>query len=153
MKLSHIRLLTNQFTVMFRFYRDALELRVRWGDEDGRYADFDTGTGVDIALFSRKQMAELVDRGEAAATPAAQDAAMLIVAVDDVDFRVNRLVEHGATLVNPPADQPDHGIRSAHLRDPDGNLIELNSELPQSRWSETLKQLNQHANWDQAPDR
>jgi catechol 2,3-dioxygenase-like lactoylglutathione lyase family enzyme len=45
MRLSHIRLLTNQFPEMFRFYRDALDLRVRWGDENGVYADLDTGTG------------------------------------------------------------------------------------------------------------
>jgi catechol 2,3-dioxygenase-like lactoylglutathione lyase family enzyme len=46
MKLSHIRLLTNQFPEMFRFYRDAIGLRVRWGDENGVYADLDTGAGA-----------------------------------------------------------------------------------------------------------
>jgi lactoylglutathione lyase len=148
MRLSHIRLLTNQFPVMFRFYRDALDMRVRWGDETGVYADFDTGTGVDIALFSRERIAELLGTGEKPSPADAQDPFMIIVAVDDVDFRANRLIEQGARLVSPPADQPDHGIRSAHLRDPDGNLIELNSELPQSRWSETLKQLNRSVNWD-----
>ena len=149
MRLSHIRLLTNKFPAMFRFYRDALELRVRWGDEHGAYADFDTGTGVDIALFSRAAIAELVGTRDMASDTHGQDRAMLIVAVDDVDFRANRLTEHGARLVNPPADQPDHGIRSAHVRDPDDNLIELNTELPQSRWSETLRQLNQTKNWDE----
>jgi lactoylglutathione lyase len=148
MRLSHIRLLTSQFPVMFRFYRDALELRVRWGDEDGVYADLDTGTGVDIALFDQHRIAKLVGTADLATDRHSQDTAMLIFAVDDVDFRANRLVEQGATLVNPPADQPDHGIRSAHLRDPDGNLIELNTELPQTRWSETLRHLNQQVNRD-----
>lgn len=149
MRLSHIRLLTNQFPEMFRFYHDALDLRVRWGDEHGVYADLDTGTGVDIALFSRERIAEIVGTSDKPQYTAAQDPIMLIIAVDDVDFRANRLIEHGARLVNPPADQPDHGIRSAHLRDPDSNLIELNSELPRSRWSETLKQLNQRVNRDE----
>jgi lactoylglutathione lyase len=149
MRLSHIRLLTNQFPEMFRFYRDALDLRVRWGDEDGAYADLDTGTGVDIAIFSRERIAQMVGTETQPEFSGAQDRVMLIVAVDDVDFRANRLIEHGAALVNPPADQPDHGIRSAHLRDPDGNLIEINSELPQSRWSETLKRLNRTVNWDE----
>jgi lactoylglutathione lyase len=150
MRLSHIRLLTNHFPEMFRFYRDALDLRPRWGDENGSYAEFDTGTGVDLALFSRKQMAELLGTADKPEFTRAQDPVMLIVAVDDVDFRANRLIEHGAILTNPPADQPDHGIRSAYLRDPDGNLIELNSELPQSRWSETLKTLNQRLEQDKA---
>lgn len=148
MRLSHIRLLTGQFPVMFRFYRDALDLRVRWGDDNGAYADLDTGTGVDIALFSRQRMAELVGTSDQPAERSGQDPIMLIIAVDDVDFRANRLIEHGAELVNPPGDQPDHGIRSAHLRDPDGNLLELNTELPQSRWSETLRKLNQRVNRD-----
>jgi lactoylglutathione lyase len=142
MRLSHIRLLTNQFPEMFRFYRDALDLEVRWGDEDGVYADLDTGTGVDIALFSRERIAETLGTADRPASTSVQDPVMLIIAVDDVDFRANRLIEHGATLVGPPTDRPDHGIRSAHLRDPDGNLIELNCELPQSRWSKTLRQLN-----------
>ena len=149
MKLSHIRLLTNKFPAMFRFYRDALELRVRWGDEDGVYADFDTGAGIDIALFSRAAMSEIVDTKHLAPETHGQDRFMLILSVDDVDFRANRLVDNGATLASPPADQPAHGIRSAHLRDPDGNLIELNTELPQSRWSETLRQLNKSVNWDE----
>jgi lactoylglutathione lyase len=149
MRLSHIRLLTNQFPEMYRFYRDALDLRVRWGEEDGPYADFDTGTGVDIAIFSRKRIAEIVGSSDKPEFTRAQDPVMLIVAVDDVDFRTNRLIEHGAALVNAPADQPDHGIRSAHLRDPDDNLIELNCELPRSRWSETLKTLNRKVNWDE----
>jgi lactoylglutathione lyase len=148
MRLSHIRLLTSQFPVMFRFYRDALELPVRWGDADGVYADFDTGTGVDIALFSRQRVAEMVGTSNQLAERSGQDPVMLIIAVDDVEFRANRLIENGAELVNPPADQPDHGIRSAHLRDPDGNLIELNTELPQTRWSETLRQLNRKFNND-----
>ncbi len=148
MRLSHIRLLTDQFPIMFRFYRDALDLSVRWGDEDGIYADLDTGTGVDIALFSRERVAEMIGTAGLPPSGAAQDPIMLIVAVDDVDFRANRLVEHGAALVNEPADQPDHGIRSAHLRDPDGNLIELNTELPHSRWSETLRKLNEQKNRD-----
>lgn len=148
MRLSHIRLLTNQFPEMFHFYRNAFDFRVRWGNEDGPYVEFDTETGVDIALFSRKLMAEIVNAADKPEFTRSQDPVMLIIAVDDVDFRTNRLIESGATLANPPADQPGHGIRSAHLRDPDGNLIEINSELPQSRWSETLKKLNQNVNWD-----
>jgi lactoylglutathione lyase len=152
MRLSHVRLLTNQFQVMFRFYRDALGLRVRWGDEHGVYADLDTGTGVDIALFARDRIAEMIGTAELPSETDAQDRAMLIFAVDDVDFRANRLVEGGARMVGHPADQPDHGIRSAHLRDPDGNLIEINSELPESRWSETLRQLNRSVNWESRED-
>jgi lactoylglutathione lyase len=146
MRLSHIRLLTHHFPEMFRFYQDAFDFRVRWGDENGPYAEFDTGTGVDIALFSRKRMADLLGTSDKPEFTRAQDPVMLVIAVDDVDFRANRLIERGATLANPPADQPDHGIRSAHLRDPDGNLIEINCELPRSRWSETLKTLNQRVN-------
>jgi len=38
------------------------------------------------------------------------------------------------------ADHPDYGIRSAHLRDPDGNLIKIYTQLPKPRWSKELRE-------------
>ena len=33
---------------------------------------------------------------------------------------------------------PDWGLRVAHLRDPDGNLLELFQDLPKDQWSASL---------------
>ncbi len=55
---------------------------------------------------------------------------MLIVTVEDVDASVERLQAQGVQFLTDPRDFPGWGIRSAYLRDPDGNLIELYSDLP-----------------------
>ena len=45
----------------------------------------------------------------------------------------------GGSLITAPTDMPQWGIRTAHLRDPDGNLIEAFSHLPKEEWSEGLR--------------
>ena len=39
------------------------------------------------------------------------------------------LLAKGVTVLVPPTDHPDWGIRTVHFRDPDGNLIEVNQNL------------------------
>ncbi len=54
---------------------------------------------------------------------------MLVCRVDAVDAALAVSLEHGGTLVVGATDRPQWGpnLRTAHLRDPDGNLIELQS--------------------------
>ena len=49
--------------------------------------------------------------------------------VDDVDAVYEELGSRGATFLTEPRDQPVAFIRTAHLRDPAGHLIEINSPL------------------------
>jgi catechol 2,3-dioxygenase-like lactoylglutathione lyase family enzyme len=67
---------------------------------------------------------------------------MLIIGVEDVDAVVVKLVERGVNIINGPLNHPDWGMRSAYLRDPDGNLIELTGELPQDQWSTNLQEAS-----------
>ena len=121
----HIRLLVSDFPACFRFYRDTLGFTPTFGAEDDVYADFDTG-GQGIALFQRELMTEAV--GEAMGGNA-QDAAVLVLATANVDAAADALRAKGVLLVSEPADRPDWGIRTAHFRDPDGHLIEINCPL------------------------
>ncbi|MET7761271.1 VOC family protein [Streptomyces sp. NPDC005355] len=59
----------------------------------------------------------------------AQYAAMLVLRVSDVDDATARLAIHRATIVADPQDRPEWGpsLRTAHLRTPDGTLVELQS--------------------------
>ncbi|MFD9591929.1 VOC family protein [Kitasatospora sp. NPDC059973] len=61
--------------------------------------------------------------------PAAQDSAMLAVRVTDVDEALALCLRHGARVAAEATDRPAWGptLRTAHLRDPDGHLIELQS--------------------------
>lgn len=54
---------------------------------------------------------------------------VVVVDVSDVDAAFERLKTAGIDAVAPPKDQPDWGMRTAYVRDPDGNLFELYSTL------------------------
>ncbi|HZC27132.1 MAG TPA: VOC family protein [Actinopolymorphaceae bacterium] len=138
MQLTHVRLLVDSFSRCFRFYRDVLELRPYWGDEDSGYADFRTGTGCSaLALFSRQSQVDVSGSLGGGGT-GDRDRVALVFRVPDVDETATRFGDAGVAIVAGPQDQPEWGIRTLHLRDPDGNVIELNSPLPPERWTERL---------------
>ena len=62
--------------------------------------------------------------------PAASDA-ILGFQTHDVNALVARVVEHGGTVVDAPYDKPQHGVRVAFAKDPDGRLLELVQILAQ----------------------
>jgi len=131
LRLTHVRLLVKDFAACFRFYRDVLGFEVLWGEEEGRYADFRAGDAI-VALYKRGLMAEAVGEAEKPSEAEAQDRAALIFAVEDVDATYESLKMKGVTFVAEPMDRPDWGIRAAHFRDPDGNLLEINRDLAPS---------------------
>jgi predicted enzyme related to lactoylglutathione lyase len=127
------RLLVTRFAECFRFYDAVLpELcgAVRdKGAETGPYANWEVdGRGV-LVLFDRAALARAVGtEGLPSAAAPAQDAAMLVQRVADVDAALAHCLAHGGTLVTAAADRPEWGgLRAAHLRDPEGTLIELQS--------------------------
>lgn len=128
LQFSHVRLLVSSFADCFRFYRDILGFEVTWSDEDGVYADFKTG-GTTLALFDRQLMARVVGRTDYPREAESQDRVSLIFAVDDVDETHRTLRARGVEFVTMPQDRKAWGVRTAHFRDPDGNLIEINSPL------------------------
>lgn len=134
MDALHPRLLVARFAECFRFYEAVLPKLIGAhlvkGTEDGPYANWDRGDEGALILFDRGAMAATIGMADlpAAAGPA-QDAAMLVCRVDAVDPALALCLEHGATLVVGATDRPEWGatMRTAHLRDPDGNLVELQS--------------------------
>lgn len=122
MKLTHVRLLVRDFPRCFRFYRDVLGFPVEWGEEQGHYADFRAGDAL-LALFDAGEMAEAI--GVIATGTRGQDRAVLIFQVVSVDQAFQELSAQGVDFLTRPTDQPSWGIRVAHLRDPEGNLLEL----------------------------
>ena len=123
MELTHVRLLVDDFEGCLRFYRDTmrLELAAQYGD----YVEFRAG-GALLALFPRTAMAEAVGFDPLAAG----DRVALVFHVGDVDTTLGELRERGAIVAAEAQDRPDWGLRVAHVRDPDGNLIELSTDIP-----------------------
>ena len=126
--LTHLRLLVSNYKETFLFYRDLLGLNVDWGDEETGYAEFNTGS-IQLALFKKEFMAQVLPSINQLSSFTSMDKTSLIFAVDNVDEVYQRLKDHNGILMAPPTDRRDWGIRTAHFRDPDGNLIEIYTNL------------------------
>lgn len=94
------------------------------GSVEGPYASWDVEGQGALALIARGAVAHLTG-GE----PATGDRGMLVSRVADVDAGYALCLRHGGVAVAGPAARPEWGptMRTAHLRDPDGNLWELQS--------------------------
>jgi lactoylglutathione lyase len=126
--LTFTRLLVADFRASFLFYRDVLGFTSSFGSEQDVYADFEAG-GATIALFRRDLMAEVVGTTARPATVESQDRVALIFSVEDIDAAYAQLQAKGVVFVTAPQDRAAWGIRTAHFRDPDGNLLEIYSPL------------------------
>lgn len=126
------RLLVDDFDACARFYTDAL--RELLGVEpvkvipQASYANWDLNGEAVLSLFGRAAIAAVTGTTDLPAT-SGQDRSMLVFKVDDVDAATKTLEGFGATIASAPTDRPEWGpaLRCAHLRDPDGNLLELQS--------------------------
>ncbi|MEC3885743.1 VOC family protein [Halobacillus sp. HZG1] len=127
MDLTHVRLLVDDYVTCFHFYRDTLGFEVTWGDENSNYADF-RFQGVTLGVFERKQMVEAL--GDVyAKSGTREDRAALIFKVDDVEEMYEEW-KRKVTFITEPVEQTDWGIKVAHFRDPDGNLLEIYESIP-----------------------
>jgi len=134
--LSQIRILVDDFPTSYRFYRDTLGLVPQETGADpgqaeagpyGCFKDKDGGA-TDLALFDRALMAAATDREQADGGPGERgraDHAVVVFRVDDVDATYADAVGRGAQSAAAPVDQPAWGMRVAHVRAPEGTLIEF----------------------------
>ncbi|MER5542891.1 VOC family protein [Streptomyces sp. NPDC001118] len=126
MELAQVRLLVTDFAVCYRFYADVLGLKPQSGATEGPYEKFSPHTGsAGIALQDRAMMAEILDElGESACG----HRSLVVLRVDDLDAYVAEIIGRGATMLREPAPMTDR-MRVAHLKDPEGNLVELQEWL------------------------
>lgn len=124
--LSQLRVLVDDFPASFAFYRDVLGLTPQSEEQAaGPYACFKNAEGSDLALFSRSLMANSLGAGAGAGERGSADHIVVVFRVDDVDTAYAKAVAAGAPGVGEPADQPGWGMRVAHVRAPEGTLIEF----------------------------
>lgn len=128
-KYEFTRLLVSNFKECFLFYRDMMGFSVGFGTEDDTYADFTVGA-VNISLFDKHEMSVTLNTAHLPESVDAQDKVCLVFAVENVDEACQQLRSKGVQLAVEPTNHADWGIRTAHFRDPDGNLIEINQPMP-----------------------
>lgn len=126
MELTQVRLLVTDFRGCYRFYRDVLGLEPQFEAPEGPYAKFSCADGsAAVALQERTQMAAVL--GELGAAPDGYRS-LVVLRVDDLDGCCTELTGRGAVLAHGPAPMTDR-MRVAHLKDPDGNIVELQQWL------------------------
>lgn len=141
MKFSGVRLLVKDFDQSFRFYTEKLGLKVTWGELGGEYASFDIGAGADtLSIFPSDYMAQAVGNSDLELPVNCREKVAIILAVDSVDKSYEELLAKGVEFINKPVDMGGWGMRVVHLRDNEGNLIELYSPLPMEEWDEDLQE-------------
>lgn len=126
MELAQVRLLVTDFAACYGFYAEVLGLKPQSGATEGPYEKFSPATGsAGIALQDRSMMAGVLDELGDAATG---HRSLVVLRVDDLDAYCEQITERGATVLHGPAPMTDR-MRVAHLKDPEGNLVELQEWL------------------------
>ncbi|KDN74065.1 VOC family protein [Streptomyces olindensis] len=126
MELAQVRLLVTDFAACYRFYGDILGLKPQSGAAEGPYEKFSPAVGsAGIALQDRSMMAEVLDEVGDAATG---HRSLVVLRVDALDAYCEEITLRGATVLHGPAPMTDR-MRVAHLKDPEGNLVELQEWL------------------------
>ncbi len=120
-KLTHVRLLTSDVHGLVAFYREAFGFEVTLDVSEGFYVEMAAGDVV-LGIYQRA----LMDSITGATPPGGGDRAVLCLAVDDVDGAYRDLAAIGAESVTEPHDREEWFLRVGHVRDPEGNLLELN---------------------------
>jgi lactoylglutathione lyase len=127
-RYDYTRLLVADFAACFRFYRDVIGLTPLLGGETDTYAEFETGA-TRIALFDRAEMSAAVGTSALPAQFEAQDSVCIVFGVDDVDETERRLSAAGVPIVAGATDREGWDVRTLHVRDPEGRLVELNARI------------------------
>ncbi|WP_333775165.1 VOC family protein [Streptomyces sp. IBSBF 3136] len=126
MELAQIRLLVTDFPACYRFYAEVLGLTPQSGAAEGPYEKFSPHAGsAGIALQDRAMMAGILDELGGAATG---HRSLVVLRVDDLDAYCEEIGSRGATVLHGPAPMTDR-MRVAHLKDPEGNMVELQEWL------------------------
>jgi len=117
-----VALTTRDYERVVKFYSEGLgiEPAAIWNNDGGRALILDLGKAT-LELFDERQ-AEVIDQLEAGRRVSGQ--IRFALQVPDLNAAVERLLDHGATLVHEPVQTPwgDYNVR---LQDPDGMQITL----------------------------
>lgn len=139
MKLIETRLMVERFDQTFDFYAQTLELPVTWGKKGDVYASFQASAESQLSIFNADLMDEHLGLSDIHRV-AVLDKTMLAFSVEDTDKLYEKFAASGINCLNEPHDMPGWGIRCFHLRDPEGNLVEIHQELPREAWSADLQE-------------
>ena len=103
------------------FYRDTLGVPLKFEDKTSAGFDFDPMLLILLDIASARDL--LTEEAVAVPRPAGVTS-QLVCFVDDVDAIYKELAARGVEFVRKPIDR-EWGLRTAHFKDPDGNVWEI----------------------------
>lgn len=107
------------------FYQDTLGFALTFEDKDSAYFEME---GASLLLLSMAGAQDLLSSQDVATQHPTKASSQLVAFVEDVDAVHAELVAKGVEFVREPVDRA-WGMRTAHLRDPDGNIWEIARSL------------------------
>jgi lactoylglutathione lyase len=114
------------------FYQDVLGFKVSLADDAEEYAELDTGA-TKITLLNRSRLKDYIDSTESITYDYHDAKIILTFAVPDLNDAIAQLKAKGVAIFSSPWQFSDDGLMggtiSAGIRDPDGNIIELQQIL------------------------
>ena len=119
---SYTRLLVTDLKACFAFYRDILGFKVLVDACQEGYAEFAAGD-MKLAISQRQEMAEIIGSDRLPLHAECQDRAVLVFVVADVETVCHELKQKGIKFTREPMANPSYDLKTAYIRDPDGNLI------------------------------
>ena len=130
MELTQVRLIVSDFPAVAAYYRDVIGLTPQFEQVSAPYAAFEPELGSALALHERTDLARALGDGvlENSSSPVGGDAALVALRVDDLEAYLAEVTGRGARLVAGPVEFGGR-TRNAYLRDPEGNLIEIQQWL------------------------
>jgi len=121
-RTSYTRLLVTDLKACFAFYRDIMEFKLLVDATHEGYAEFAAGD-MKLAISQRQEMAEIIGSDRLPLHAECQDRVVLVFVVPDVETVCHALKHKGIKFTREPMGNPSYDLKTAYLRDPDGNLI------------------------------
>ncbi|MGF6886284.1 lactoylglutathione lyase [Nocardia sp. GAS34] len=125
MHLTQIRLIVSDFAGSVSFYRDVVGLTPQLENPEPPYAAFKPELGSSLCLHERTDLDAMLG---GVLRPGHGDTALISLRVDDVDAYITEIRARGAEITTGPVEFGGR-IRCAYLRDPEGNLVEIQQWL------------------------
>jgi catechol 2,3-dioxygenase-like lactoylglutathione lyase family enzyme len=125
---SYTRLLVTDVKACFAFYRDIMEFKVIVDASQEGYAEFAAGD-MKLAISQRQEIAEMIGGDRLPLHAECQDRVVLVFVVPDVEIVCHELKHKGVKFIREPMGNPSYDLKTAYLRDPDGNLIGIYQQM------------------------
>lgn len=119
-----LRLLTGTPRRLADFYTRRLGFTERLTAGDDVYVELERDGSV-LGIYNRDLMEGVIDE-----SIPRSGGFVVVIDVPDVDTAFERLRAEDVRAAAPPTSRDAWGLRTAHVRDPDGNLVELHAVLP-----------------------